>query len=399
MAKVVAGLFMLTVLDSAVVAYADDDTDEAPVGWVLTETQGFHPPPRDSASVFDIPGNDAFGIFGGYSEALDISGTTSPTSNTFFNDLFIFDASSRTWTRRSSGEGPAPRGFACAVYHEGTESVLVFGGSHFEADFSAFTYFDDLWRFDLSTNEWTEIQPVGPRPLARAGCGCDIIGDGLFVFSGNGENFSTDNELWRYDIVSQSWARLQADDVGDPSRPAARTQMIFIRIPTHNKFLMIGGDAFVQLPHPPFLDARTQEDVWIYDANRNHWTEFAPKNTPEPARNHRAYAMISERLLLVQNGDAQSDATTQQTCPPPLSCLIPPTPTNDTFVYDIKLERWTEIGLSPGTVPPTRRSTMRRVGETLYLFGGYGWDGDNAVGKVTNPYTWELDLGQMRDDD
>ncbi len=391
----VTGALLLAFLTGAAsIAYGDNgDSDELLVGWVLTRTQGFQPPPRDSANVFDIPGTNTFGVFGGYSEAVDISGTTAPTTNTFYDDLFIFDAVSDTWTRRSSGEGPAPRGFSCAVYHRRSNSVLVFGGTQFAADFSAFAYFDDLWSFDLSTNEWTEIQPSGSRPSPRAGFGCDIIGDDLYIFSGNGANFSTDNELWRYDILHQSWTLLQPNQDGfDPKRPIARTQMIFTRIPGRNKFLMIGGDAFVQIPEPPFLVAETQEDVWIYRAHRNDWRKLRARNTPVPARNHRAAAMISPRLLLVQNGDAQGDATLEDTCPPPLSCLIRATPTNDTFVYDIRRERWTQVRLGPGSAPPTRRSTMRLVDKTLYLLGGSGWDGDNAVGKIANPYTWMLDL-------
>ena len=388
----VAGIAAVVLATSATVPAAPDKGLFFLNGWSLAQTQGFHPSSRDSASVFEIPGTDTFGIFGGFSEALDISGSTAPTTNRFFNDLFIFDASDQTWAQLSSGVGPSPRGFTCAVYHEITDSIVVFGGTRFAADFSSFTYLNDLWQFDLSTQQWSEILTAGPRPSARAGFGCGIIGDELYVFSGNGANFSTDNELWRYDIIAQSWTLLQADAADNPYQPVARTQMIFERIPGRNEFLMSGGDAFVLLPEPPFLDAVTQNDVWIYDADSNQWTELDSGNAPRPVRNLQAAEMISERFLLVQSGDAQGDLTVDETCPAPMFCLLPASPTSATFLYDLYREKWTEIEFRFGSVPPTRRSTMQRLGNSVYLFGGYGWDGENTVGKIANPYTWELKL-------
>lgn len=388
-----AWLFLLGLSALSLATHAEDEgTGRRPAAWTLAQTQGFHPTPRDTASVFDMSGSSSFGAFGGYAEALDISGATAPSTNTFFDDLFLFNASTRTWHQVSgNGAGPAPRAFACAVYHEASESVIVFGGTQFEADFSAFTYFDDLWQFDLASATWSALQPTGARPSARAGFGCDIIDEAIYLFSGNGDDFNTDNELWRYDIAEQAWTLVQADAPDDSTRPVARTQMIFTRIPGRREILMAAGDAFEQIPEPPFLVAVTQEDVWRYDIDADRWTELDTQNKPEPARNHRAYTMISDRLLLVQGGDAQGDLTTDDTCPAPLFCLIPASPTSDTFVYDIVGERWSQLDLPTGA-PPARRSAMRAVEGTVYLFGGYGWDGDNAVGKIANPYTWQLSL-------
>ncbi|MGF1524457.1 MAG: kelch repeat-containing protein [Leptolyngbyaceae cyanobacterium] len=391
----IAGLLAVSMVPIYALETSFSASEELLYRWELVATE--NSPQRESGSVFVMKDQDTIGVFGGYSEALDISGFTQPTESTFFNDIILFHAPTQTWKTQPAKRGPlpSPRTMSCTVYHESTNALYVFGGVSFAADFSSFTYYGDHWKFDFDENTWTALTTMEPSPSARASSGCALVDDAIYLFSGGGENFSIDNELWRYDISSNAWTLLQANASEATNRPPARTQSNFAKVPGENKLLVQGGDAFDRIPDPPFLVAKTQEDVWVYDIETDTWESKAVHNKPALPHNHQAFAFISSRYFLVQNGDAQGAKTVADTCQFPLQCLIPAMPTNDTFVYDLVEERWSFLPLASASLPPTRRSMMGRLGDTIYLFGGYGWDGANGYsseGKIGNENTWKLQI-------
>lgn len=392
---IIAGLLAFSITPIYALRASLPASEESLSRWELVATK--NSPLRESASVFVIEDQNIIGVFGGYSEALDISGSTQPTESTFFNDIVLFHAPTQTWKTQPVAQGalPSPRTMSCTVYHESTNALYVFGGVNFTADFSSFTYYDDHWKFDFDTNTWTELLTGLPSPSARASSGCALVDDAIYLFSGGGENFSIDNELWRYNIPNNDWTLLQTNELEPTSRPLGRTQSNFAKIPGENRLLVYGGDAFDRISDPPFLVAKTQEDVWVYDIDTDTWESKAVHNRPATPRNHQAFTFTSNRYFLVQNGDAQGEKTVADTCQFPLQCLIPATPTNNTFVYDLVEEVWTFLPLVSANLPPTRRSMMGRLGDTIYLFGGYGWDGDSGYsseGKIENENTWKLQI-------
>ena len=371
--------------------------------WKPLSPNGDPSPQRDTADLFVLD-EQTMGFFGGYSEALDISGTTEPSVNVFHNDILLFDAATESWTSLDvPGVKPPARAFGCTVYHEPTNALYTFGGTDFAADFSFFEYFGDQWRFDFDSHTWSDISvPSGPAPSARAAFGCDILGDSIYLFAGSSPGFQVDNELWRYDIFDGSWTLLQAADPSDPGRPRGRAQAIFRRIPGKNQLLSYGGEAFDFIQVPPFVVAIPLDDVWIYDVDHDSWELLDGRNAPSVVREFQAFSMTSSRYFIVQNGDAQGDQTVDETCQPPLVCLIQATPTNDTFVYDLVKEKWKRLPAPARRLPPTKRSAMAKLGDALYLFGGYGWDGTNGVdseGKIENDRTWKLELRRRFLDD
>jgi N-acetylneuraminic acid mutarotase len=369
----------------------------SPLEWHYSTTVGTHPTPRDNGAVFNI-GNNKLGLFGGFYEQLALN----KGANVFYNGFYVFDAPTRTWTLLSGDQkdqnGPSPRSFSCGVYHAPSNNVIIFGGVQYTNDLNpeTSTYYNDVWSYNLGTNTWTQRAPLGGSPSPRPSGGCDILGDSLYYFSGNGPFFSTDNEMWRYDITAGNgqglWVKLQNSTTNESVAPRPRTQFVFERIPGSSKFILVGGDTFIILEQEPFLDSVTVDDVWTYDAATNTWQMLANTNTPAIRHTQQAFAMVTSRYLFVQNGDAQGNHSTDDTCPPPNFCILPATPTDDTFVYDLQQQRWTQLDL-PFTVPATRRSMMRFLDDTtLFFFGGYGWDGASGRGDIHNPYTWELDL-------
>ncbi len=370
------------------------------------KTVGTETTPRvDSPGIFVMQDSNMIGIFGGFSEAVDISGVTTPMVNTFFNDIYLFDADAETWTRQTvaSGPKPAPRALGCSVYHEPSGDLYIFGGSDFPADFAGpFIYYDDLWKFDFDTGTWTELSVQAPKPSGRAVFGCDIVGDSIYIFGGIGSDFTPNNELWRFDIPSGTWTLVQENDPDPVGRPGTRNQVKFSHIPGTNQLLLAGGESFDLIPDPPFVVENTREDVWVYTIDTDSWEELDVRKKPEIPRLNEAFAMTSARYFFTQNGDKQGDLTVEDTCLSPLVCLIPTTPTNDTLVYDLAKEKWRSLKATGKNLLPTRRSVMAKLGDTLYLVGGYDWDGTSgaaSLGKIPNEATWKLRLKDKYLDD
>ncbi len=66
---------------------------------------------------------------------------------------------------------------------------------------------DDLWRYDLASDTWARQEPTGQGPAARFGhTGTWVDGVGLVIWSGQaGSDFFDD--LWAYDPASNTLAR------------------------------------------------------------------------------------------------------------------------------------------------------------------------------------------------
>jgi galactose oxidase-like protein len=90
--------------------------------------------------------------------------------------------------------------------------ALLFGGR------DGPTVYDDLWAYDLAGDAWTQLAPNGPAPPGRFGHNAVWAdGIGLVIFAGqNGSDFY--NDLWAYDPTANDWRQLPA--IG--ARPVAR---------------------------------------------------------------------------------------------------------------------------------------------------------------------------------
>jgi len=177
-----------------------------------------------SSSWTDDSGN--FWFLGG-------SSRINPTSSNaiFMNDLWKYDpvASTWTWVRGSckpttdgmygtKGIGqpnntPGTRYFS-TTWSDPAGNLWMFGGSYFNSG-----YFDDIWKYDVSTGYWIYefytgnylpvqgtkgVPAVGNTPGQRTHAASWSDSDGnLWLFGGM--NRKPQNDLWKYDISSGYW--------------------------------------------------------------------------------------------------------------------------------------------------------------------------------------------------
>ena len=104
--------------------------------------------------------------------------------------------------------------------------LYIYGGasftSNFDEDFTVF--YNDTWVFDFSTQTWTflGISPAG----TRGGMGCDAINTTAILMThgalGHGNIFLDDTWIW--DIQSNTWTQ-QTTSV---TKPVARFEAHFV---------------------------------------------------------------------------------------------------------------------------------------------------------------------------
>ncbi len=165
------------------VQYADTwSYDPATNVWTELKPSGALPPARDSQALAYDPASKVFVLFGGWS-------TTS-----MFDDTWAYDPAANVWTplKPVSGE-PAARALHRMVYDESIEKFVMFGGGTSTATFN------DAWLFDLATDTWTPLGASGTSPSARAGLAMayDTSGRQVLLFGGSDGIDVYLNDLWR----------------------------------------------------------------------------------------------------------------------------------------------------------------------------------------------------------
>ena len=94
--------------------------------------------------------------------------------NTFCNNLFKFDVTTNAWTESTpTGSLPDPRTFAASTALGG--KLFVCGGSSHDPSFFPFAAHDDLWACDSVANAWREIVATGASQGQRKGARIDVM--------------------------------------------------------------------------------------------------------------------------------------------------------------------------------------------------------------------------------
>ncbi len=108
--------------------------------------------------------------------------------NLFYNDCFMFtmdSAGGHTWNLLGCDNKPGTRSAHQAIeWHEG---LYIFGGEWSSQNGQKFKLFDDLWRLDLSKQNWEKIDgsASGPSPSARSGHRMVCVDDQIILYGGD----------------------------------------------------------------------------------------------------------------------------------------------------------------------------------------------------------------------
>ncbi|EFX05360.1 kelch repeat protein [Grosmannia clavigera kw1407] len=175
----------------------------------ITEVVAVEPPrARAAASFLASPGNsNQLLLFGGeyFNGALA----------TFFNDLHVYYIDRDEWRTVTSPNTPLPRsGHAWCRGGNQSGSVFLFGGEFSSPKQGTFYHYNDFWRLDAASREWTRLDSgsggggKGKSPPARSGHRMTYYKNYIILFGGFQDTANQTRylaDLWIYDTANFMW--------------------------------------------------------------------------------------------------------------------------------------------------------------------------------------------------
>lgn len=224
----------------------DSDVDDADLDAILaeyakkqeafqkvTENVAPPPPPRSAATIVASPSDqrEVF-LFGGehYNGALA----------TFSNDLYIYRIHSDEWRKVTSPNSPLPRSGHAMCRGGNTGGVYMFGGEFSSPKQGTFYHYNDFWRLEPSSREWTKVETKGQSPSARSGHRMVYFGRYIILFGGfqdTSQQTKYLNDLYIYDCQTFTWHTPALPPAA--GRPEARSSFSFL--PHETGAVLYGG--------------------------------------------------------------------------------------------------------------------------------------------------------------
>jgi hypothetical protein len=123
---------------------------------------------------------------------------------TNLNDWWEYDILSDTWTQKDDLPGPVRH----HPFYFGIDGIAYVGFGHGDNVNNIVNIFNDFYKFDPSTDEWTQLNDF-PGEARVAGTQFDYNGKG-YVLSGDGDNhsFMAEGEFWEYAPETDEWSQL-----------------------------------------------------------------------------------------------------------------------------------------------------------------------------------------------
>lgn len=251
--------------------------------WEAVERVGLWPTPRRCVGWAPLGGELV--LWGGSGVEL----ANGRRAYTFLDDMWAF-APQRGW-RELDAPGPAARYWP--AFESMGETIVLFGG--YTEDALGKRKLDDLWRFDGS--EWQEAPERGPS--ARYGTAGAADGVSALVFGGASDELDH-SDVWRY-APTEGWTCLHADGAGGPAPRYCAS------VALHDSALLVFGGRSRRSPKENYNDLwRFDLHSGRWDKLQpNRVPHRYDGSTPFPGYHAKAATAVARRTLYVWGGEGR----------------------------------------------------------------------------------------------
>ena len=305
--------------------------------WIqLTPVSGNAPAPRVNAAAIYDSLNHQFVVFGG------------KTATENLNDVWAFDLRNNWWSNLTpaSGSKPAPRFTANGVYNLSKQQMIIWSGQ-------GAAFFNDVWAFDLNAKTWAPFNPPNPQPNIRYGTAAvfDPRAKELVTFAGFTDAGRFD-DTWRFNANTATWK-----EVSLTTHPEKRCLHTASYDALKHRMLIYGG----QTNGP-------RGDIWAFDLAANQWTDLTPLNSPAGRWFPTNIFDAASNRVIIFGGNLGSSQS------------------NETWAFNLTNNTWQQLSPS-GTVPAAREGAaaiyIRSEGRMI-VFGGRGGAFYNDLWSLNN---------------
>ncbi|KAH6650162.1 hypothetical protein F5144DRAFT_501932 [Chaetomium tenue] len=249
----------------------------------ITETVVEEPPRARSAATFlaNPTNSNQLLLFGGEY----FNGSLA----TFFNDLMVYYIDRDEWRCVTSPNAPLPRsGHAWTRGGNQSNAVYLFGGEFSSPKQGTFYHYNDFWKLDPTSREWTRLEPKGKTPPARSGHRMTYFKNYIILFGGFQDTANQTkylSDLWLYDTTNFVWH--------NPTLPPAQlkpdARSSFTLLPHDQGAVLYGGYSRVKTTAPTNKQSQQSTRQPAHNTQRNvlrpllHTDCFFLRVTPPPA--------------------------------------------------------------------------------------------------------------------
>lgn len=222
--------------------------------------------------------------------AVLFGGVVNASSLRVDNATWTYQFATGTWTNVSKAVAPAPREDAAFTIDPAAGFGLLYGGWNQDYSPTSSITYSDLWRFNLSTEEWSPVAVTGsaaPPPLQGATFTWDPAVDRFDLFGGC---YPCSSEIWQFNPVANEWNALPTPS---GTVPTPREDGSWTWDPSASVDVLFGGtDGLVRF-----------NDTFEYFPLANRWVEETPPVAPSPRfAPASAWLNVSGNQTLVLSG-------------------------------------------------------------------------------------------------
>ncbi len=360
-------------IDSLLAEFAEVDKKKTTVTIAVCDV----PSPRVNATFTAHPTKDELILFGGE----HYNGRRVVT----FADLFVYNVSRSEWRAISIPSTPPPRTShqAIVVPTANGAQMYVFGGD-FTSPSQLFRHYNDLWVLDLNSYKWEQIKaPNGPSP--RSGHRMIYFKRKLYVFGGfydNHADIKYFDDMYVFDLDTQEWSSIKPANKSIPW-PTARSGFGFITHEGSASAVMCGGYS-TQLKKKGQLDEKSNVhcDMWSFDFTKHSWTPLKNGGDSLPSRSGVSLYTVKNKVFAFGGVlDVEMDGDDDD---------MHSTFYNDMRAYYLKKRAWELIDISAGRDPTVKKAKVDDVIEVDHKKSN---DAKEDV-PVKNSASWKWDGGE-----
>jgi N-acetylneuraminic acid mutarotase len=251
--------------------------------------------PAGNVGVWDNT-DSCFITQGGYFEFLDWNVPNPPIAGyACYNETYAWYPGNGLWSQYSAGP---VRYHHSAVWDPPDGVMIMFGGTRTAKSGNVYTttYFNDLWAFNITRDNWTRLNPTGGAPPARAQHAAvwDANTSQMIVFGGT-DGVSEMSDLWVYNYTQNRWTQ-------KTSAPSSRSSHAACWNIDQNVMLVFGGSS----------GGVVSNDTCAYDPSAGSWMAHAPVPAAGRIASAAVYDIARKQMLVHGGGDTSgSDEFTE----------------------------------------------------------------------------------------
>lgn len=189
------------------------------------------------------------------------------------NETWSYTYASNSWSRIETRDAPSERASYGMALDEKRRELVLFGG------FTERGYFNDVWVYDIATQEWHSKDLTGEVPAPRGAMSFvyDKKND-HFVMYGGFSDSGFYSDTWILDPADETWKKHEA--LSAP--PPLRTRMIYDE--SLGAPVFFGGDVVPSVGHQS--SPVPSDSTWSYDSSSRKWSELVTSDAPAPRSLH-----------------------------------------------------------------------------------------------------------------